>query len=57
MSEIMTHEDVKNYLRISKNTAYEIMRREDFPKFMVGRQMRVKKDDFQAWLEKQKMTG
>lgn len=48
--------DIKEYLNISQATAYELMRRKDFPVIVLGKSKRVKREDFLEWLEKQKQV-
>lgn len=52
---VLTQREVCEALRVSRNTAYEIMHASDFPSFTVGnRLLRVRKKDFLAWLAEQK---
>ena len=50
MPDVMTVMDVAAVMRISRNTAYELMHREGFPKVVVGKQYRVPKARFADWL-------
>lgn len=47
---IMTVDDVKNVLRVSKPNAYKIMASDAFPKLAVGKRVLVQKEAFLNWL-------
>lgn len=47
---VMTPGDIAEALRISRNTAYELVHREGFPAFQVGRQYRIGGEQFMRWL-------
>ena len=49
---IMKAEDVAKALQISKNGAYELFKRKDFPTRTIGRQKRVNRDCFIEWTKK-----
>ncbi|MMZ57945.1 Helix-turn-helix domain protein [compost metagenome] len=50
---ILTADDVAEILRVSKPTAYEIMRHTDFPLLpFKGRIRRVQRDEFFRWLNR-----
>jgi len=51
--EFLTIEEVQQILRIGKNSAYDLCKREDFPCVKIGRSYRVPKKDFEEWLSKQ----
>lgn len=49
--------DVSKFLNVSQRYAYEIMERSDFPTVRFGKNAkRVMRDDFLAWVEKQKIS-
>lgn len=48
---ILTPLDVAKILRISRNKAYEVVRSKGFPSFKIGKQYRVDREKFYAWLE------
>jgi len=48
---VLTPSDICNVLGISRNTAYEYMHSDGFPAFKVGKQYRVSKKRFLAWLD------
>lgn len=50
LSMVLTPLDIAAVLGISRNTAYELVHSKDFPAFRVGKQYRVSKEKFLAWL-------
>ena len=48
---IMTVDDVKNILRVSKPNAYKIMASDTFPKLALGKRVLVQKEAFLKWLD------
>ena len=52
-SNILTVEDVQRYLKIGRSSAYNLFGQPDFPTIRIGKQIRVKEDDFFIWLNKQ----
>lgn len=57
LPDIMTVSDVKEFLRIGKNQAYELVNKNDFPKISIlGRTIRISKIKFLEWLDK-KIVG
>ena len=50
LSMVLTPLDIAAVLGISRNTAYELVHSKDFPAFRVGKQYRVSKTRFLAWL-------
>lgn len=51
---ILTAVDISEILQISKPSAYELMKRTDFPLIRVGRCKRVLRDQFYLWLTNHK---
>ena len=51
LSMVLTPLDIAAVLRISRNTAYELVHSKDFPAFRVGKQYRISKTRFLAWLD------
>lgn len=49
--DVMTVADVAAALRISRNTAYELVHSKGFPKVAIGKQYRIPKDKFLNWLD------
>ncbi|PED84337.1 DNA-binding protein [Bacillus pseudomycoides] len=47
-------DDVKEFLNISRSSAYALMNRKDFPTITIGKSKRVKAEDFLKWVEQQK---
>ncbi|PAE18294.1 helix-turn-helix domain-containing protein [Robertmurraya siralis] len=47
---ILTASDISDILKISKPTAYEIMKQPNFPLIQIGRSKRVRRDEFFLWL-------
>jgi len=50
---LLTVAETAELLRIGKNTAYELVHRQDFPAVRIGRVIRVPKDALLKWIEKQ----
>lgn len=49
--------EVAQLLGISRSAAYDLMHREDFPSFAIGRRLLITKDNLLAWLESQSKTS
>lgn len=47
---VLTATDISEILKISKPSAYELMKRDDFPLIKIGRCKRVLKEQFFVWL-------
>ncbi len=52
--EIMTIQEVADYLKLTEKTAYRLALDGKIPAFKVGGSWRIKKVDLQNWIEKQK---
>lgn len=50
MSEIMTPEQVADYLQLNKDTVYRLIRGRKLPAAKIGRAYRVSKEDVDAFL-------
>lgn len=50
---VLTAFDISKILQISKPSAYELMKREDFPLIQIGRCKRVLREQFYLWLIEQ----
>ena len=50
----MTLEEVADYLRLSKDTVYRMANAGTIPASKVGSQWRLRREDLDAWLEKNK---
>ncbi|MFJ7932950.1 helix-turn-helix domain-containing protein [Sporosarcina sp. NPDC096371] len=51
---VLTAVDISEILQISKPSAYELMKRTDFPLIKIGRCKRVLRDQFYLWLSNHK---
>lgn len=58
LPEILTAQNIADYLRISRRRVYELMqldiKKGGLPGFSIGASKRVDKEDFFQWLEEQK---
>ncbi|MCB8814601.1 helix-turn-helix domain-containing protein [Desulfosporosinus shakirovi] len=52
--EIMTLRQVAEYLQISEVTSYRLVQENKIPAFKIGHSWRVKKEDLNEFIEKQK---
>jgi excisionase family DNA binding protein len=50
---VLTVEEVGQWLKVSRNTAYDLAHRHGFPVLRIGRTMRVPRDAFLRWLNEQ----
>lgn len=50
MAQLMTLEEVADYLRVTKKTIYRLLEKRIIPARKVGRQWRFDKDSIDAWL-------
>jgi repressor LexA len=51
MEEILTLEEVANYLKVDKKTVYRMVTLKQLPAFKVRNQWRFKKEDINQWIE------
>lgn len=51
MTELLTIEELANYLKISKMTIYRLIKQNKIPVLSVGNQWRFNKDNIDLWLE------
>jgi excisionase family DNA binding protein len=51
MPPMLTVPDIKNYLRIGRVQAYELIKRELFPSIRIGRDIRIPRDAFLRWAD------
>jgi len=51
--EILTVSDLADLLKISSPVAYELVARNDFPSFKIGKSIRIYKSKLMNWLSKQ----
>lgn len=52
--ECLTPKQVKEILNVGQVFVYELFNSKDFPSFKICGSWRVKKEDFDKWLENQK---
>ncbi|MCG7551921.1 helix-turn-helix domain-containing protein [Pseudoalteromonas sp. Of11M-6] len=52
--EILTIQEVADYLKLNEKTAYRLASEGKLPGFKVGGSWRFKRTDLEAWIEKQK---
>jgi excisionase family DNA binding protein len=50
---ILTIPEVARYLKISKSKMYSLVSKEEIPHLKIGRNVRIRRQDLQAWIEKQ----
>jgi len=56
LGEVLTIEDLADYLKISKSTLYKLVREGSVPCQKVGKHWRFHKDAIDAWLKQQPST-
>lgn len=54
---LLTTEQLAEYLRVDKFTIYRLVTRRKIPAFKIGKQWRFKRDMIEAWLRKQMNTS
>jgi excisionase family DNA binding protein len=54
LPDMLSVKDVQSYLNLSSTTVYRLFNSDDFPTITIGGIKRIKKEDFHAWLERQK---
>jgi excisionase family DNA binding protein len=55
--EILTIQELAVYLKLNEKTAYRLAGEGKLPGFKVGGSWRFKREDIEAWIEKQKDNG
>ncbi|ELV8597662.1 helix-turn-helix domain-containing protein [Vibrio vulnificus] len=55
--QILTLKEVAAYLKLAEKTAYRLVSEGKLPGFKVGGSWRFKREDLEAWIEKQKGVG
>lgn len=55
--QILTLKEVAAYLKLAEKTAYRLASEGKLPGFKVGGSWRFKREDLEAWIEKQKRAG
>ena len=56
MPRIMTVSEMAKYLRIGRNTAYELVKEEGFPALKFGRQIRIPTAALNQWVQEHSMS-
>lgn len=51
MSDILTVEEVAEYLKLAKKTVYKLASEKKIPAFRVGKFWRFKKTDIEEWIK------
>lgn len=57
MDELLTLEELADYLKISKYTLYKMVEKGKLPALKIANQWRFKKEDINKWVEKQRKTN
>ncbi len=55
--EVLTVQDVADYLKVTTKTVYEIIRRGSLPSFRVGRALRCRRSAVETFIEQQIQSG
>ena len=50
---MITIKELQDVLEIGKNTAYNLVKRKDFPSVKIGREYKIFADDLNDWIRKQ----
>ena len=53
MQPLLKVSELKEILNIGRRQAYELVKREDFPKLMVGNSIRIPPEGLENWLKQQ----
>jgi excisionase family DNA binding protein len=53
----MTTREVLRYLRVTPRTVYRLIREGDLPAVRMGGRWRFRRDDIEAWLERQRQVA
>ena len=51
LPEVMEVKDIQQFLKISRNTAYDLIKRREFPTLKIGRLLRIRKESFLEWFD------
>jgi excisionase family DNA binding protein len=57
LETFLTTEEVLSYLNVTPRTIYRLIRSGELPALRIGRQWRFRRDDLDAWLERQRSVG
>jgi excisionase family DNA binding protein len=53
----LTIDEVLGYLKVTSRTIYRLIRSGDLPAMRVGRQWRFRRQDLDAWIERQRHSS
>lgn len=53
----LTIDEVLGYLKVTSRTIYRLIRNGDLPAMRVGRQWRFRRQDLDAWIERQRLSS
>ena len=51
LPEVMEVKDIQIFLKISRNTAYDLIKRKEFPTLKIGRLLRIRRNSFLEWFD------
>lgn len=51
LPEVMTIKEVKQFLKIGRNSAYDLVNRKEFKVLRVGKSIRINKVEFLRWFD------
>ena len=51
LPEVMEVKDIQFFLKISRNTAYDLIKRKEFPTLKIGRLLRIRRNSFLEWFD------
>ena len=51
LPEVMEVKEIQQFLKISRNTAYDLIKRKEFPTLKIGRLLRIRKESFLEWFD------
>lgn len=54
MKAMLTADDIAERLNVHPRTVYRMFKDRDIPHYVIRGQKRVKREDFEAWLERQR---
>lgn len=52
LKQVYSVNDIMTILDISKNTAYDLVKQEDFPAIRIKNIIRIPKNSFEKWLDR-----
>jgi excisionase family DNA binding protein len=50
IQELMTPQEVAGYLKVSKNKIYQLVKQEGMPAYVIGGNLRFKREQIDIWL-------